>query len=249
MFRSLSSRLRWPLLSAAVAALVLMTTTALAGSGVGGVFNLGQVNTVDQKTTLTGATSEAVLSIQNTGTGTALNLAAGAGAPPFKVNSAAKVANLNADKLDDLDSSALQKRVSGSCSSGQAVRVVNADGSVSCEPVGITGAWGLKGNSGTVPGTNFLGTTDDKALELKVDGQRALRLEPNATSPASIGGQASNSVLDGAYGATIGGGGEATHPDLVTDSLGTVGGGRDNVAGDQDADPQSASAATVAGGQ
>ena len=39
---------------AAAAALVLTTTTALAGSGVGGVFNLGQVNTVDAQTILTG---------------------------------------------------------------------------------------------------------------------------------------------------------------------------------------------------
>ena len=47
-----SLKLRWPLLGACAAALVLVTTTALAGSGVGGVFNLGQVNMVDAQSTL-----------------------------------------------------------------------------------------------------------------------------------------------------------------------------------------------------
>ena len=42
---------RWALLAAAACALVL-TTTALAGSGVGGVFNLGQSNTVDGTTSM-----------------------------------------------------------------------------------------------------------------------------------------------------------------------------------------------------
>ena len=43
--------------------------------------------------------------------------------------------------------------------------------------------WSLTGNSGTTPGTNFLGTTDNSALELKVNGQRALRIQPDATAP------------------------------------------------------------------
>ena len=54
MSRSLSSRLRAPLLSAAAAALVFTTTIALAGSGVGGVFNLGLANTVDATSSLSG---------------------------------------------------------------------------------------------------------------------------------------------------------------------------------------------------
>ena len=113
MRTSIAARFRYALLGAAGAALVFVTTTALAGSGVGGVFNLGQANTVDAKTTLTGATVDAQLLVQNTGAGTALNLMVGAGVTPFKVNSTTKVASLNADQLDGLDSSALQKRVSG----------------------------------------------------------------------------------------------------------------------------------------
>ena len=104
---------------------------------------------------------------KNNGGGPGLKAIVTPGAPPLAVNSQAKVANLNPDKLDDLDSAALQKRVSGTCGAGSAVKTVNADGTVSCEPVGGGGVWSLTGNAGTTPGTNFLGTTDNQALELK----------------------------------------------------------------------------------
>lgn len=45
------------LASAAAGALVTITTSAFAGSGVGGVFNLGQANTVNAESSLTGSTS------------------------------------------------------------------------------------------------------------------------------------------------------------------------------------------------
>ena len=110
------------------------------------------------------------------------------------------------------DTAYMQRRVSGTCTSGNAICMVNADGSVTCEPVGGGGgdAWLLTGNAGTTPGTNFLGTADNQALELKVNRARALRLEPNATSPNLIGGYKDNSVTSGAWGATIGGGGKAS---------------------------------------
>lgn len=34
-------------------------------------------------------------------------------------------------------------------------------------------SWSLTGNSGTTPGTNFLGTVDSKALLFKVNNQQA----------------------------------------------------------------------------
>ena len=77
--------------------------------------------------------------------------------------------------------------------------------------------WSLAGNGGTVPGTHFLGTTDDTALQLHVNSARALRLEPHATSPNIIGGYSGNSVAPGAYGATISGGGETGNSNIVTD--------------------------------
>ncbi|MFA6524596.1 MAG: hypothetical protein WC264_03820 [Candidatus Paceibacterota bacterium] len=43
----------------------------------------------------------------------------------------------------------------------------------------VTGGWSLTGNSGTVDGTNFIGTTDEATavpLNFKVDGQKAGRI-------------------------------------------------------------------------
>ncbi len=76
-------------------------------------------------------------------------------------------------------------------------------------------AWGLTGNSGTTPGTNFLGTTDNKALDFDVDALTVLHLDPSAdpTQPANIVAGATNNIIaavGGGYtiwGSTIAGGG------------------------------------------
>ena len=108
--------------------------------------------------------------------------------------------------------------------------------------------WKLGGNSGTTPGTDFLGTTDNQALELQVNGSRALRLEPDATSPNVIGGFSGNSVTGGVVGATIGGGGLSAGTNRVTDDHGTVGGGLGNQAGDNAGTTADRPYTTVGGG-
>jgi hypothetical protein len=87
-------------LGSITAMLVLMAGTALAGTGVGGVFNLGRTNTVNKTTALTGQASAKMLQVTNKGTGPALGLSVAPGKAPLTVNSAAKVANLNADTID-----------------------------------------------------------------------------------------------------------------------------------------------------
>lgn len=64
--------------------------------------------------------------------------------------------------------------------------------------------WHLAGNVGTVPGTDFLGTADNQALQLKVNGALALRLEPHTTAPNLIAGN--NLLHPGVYGSVIAGG-------------------------------------------
>src|SRR5204862_1845455 len=100
--------------------------------------------------------------------------------------------------------------------------------------------WQTFGNGGLASGTNFLGTTDNAPLELRVNRMRALRVEPNTNgAPNLIGGSPLNFVSAGIDGATIGGGGAANSPlggpetNRVTGSFGTVSGGLGNTAGNQ----------------
>ena len=110
-------RRRVSVISAGLLVLVVAGTAA-AGSGIGGVFNLGATNTVNALTQLVGNYSK-MLHIKNTSTstssfvlglqtayGTPLQLIGSTSKPPFTTNSGVKVANLNADKLDGLDQSA-----------------------------------------------------------------------------------------------------------------------------------------------
>ena len=87
--------------------------------------------------------------------------------------------------------------------------------------------WRLTGNAGTTTGPNFVGTTDNQPFEAKVNGMRALRLEPGTTANV-IGGFNGNSVAAGIVGATIGGGGASGFPNRVNATYGAVAGGLGN---------------------
>ena len=118
---------------AALALVIILAGTALAGTGVGAVFNLGRTNAVDALSILTGATASSMLRVTNTGSGTALDLRPGSGKPPFTTTSDVKVPNLNADRIDSLDSSTLQRRVASSCTVGSSIRAIGANGTVTCQ--------------------------------------------------------------------------------------------------------------------
>jgi hypothetical protein len=90
--------------------------------------------------------------------------------------------------------------------------------------------WQTGGNSGTTPAANFLGTTDNQPLELRVNNQRAFRLEPNPNSPNVVAGSPANTVTNGNYGAVIAGGGSAAYPNRVGAPFATVVGGAGNTA-------------------
>ncbi|HWY78098.1 MAG TPA: tail fiber domain-containing protein [Verrucomicrobiae bacterium] len=94
--------------------------------------------------------------------------------------------------------------------------------------------WGLAGNTGSSSVSNFLGTIDVQPLELRANGRRALRLEPNTNgAPNIIGGTASNVVNAGAVGVVIGGGGAANYggagfSNRVASDFGIIAGGGAN---------------------
>ncbi len=136
------------------------------------------------------------------------------------------------------------------CGNGQIAEWTGSLWTCGNDDTGPGGAfWSLTGNAGTSPGTHFLGTTDNQALEVRVSNARALRIEPDATSPNLIGGHSANDVTGGVVGATIGGGGTSGDANRVTDHYGTVGGGIKNLAGDDDVALASADHATVGGGE
>lgn len=63
--------------------------------------------------------------------------------------------------------------------------------------------WGLTGNTGTVDGTNFIGTTDDIPLNFKVNGQKAGRID-HLISSTFFGYQAGNFNTTGAHNTATG---------------------------------------------
>jgi hypothetical protein len=120
--------------------------------------------------------------------------------------------------------------------------------------------WRVGGNSGTSAGTHFLGTTDAEPLDLRVNNQRALRLEPHPTSPNLIGGFSGNWVGAGNVGSTIGGGGILNNSNAVHSHYSTIAGGWNNNIGTNSSSSaigggennnvaDNSSASTIAGGR
>jgi hypothetical protein len=109
----------------ATLALFLVLSGGAAIAATGGGFILGKPNSASSTTSLSAATNGKALQVTNMGTGaaaTALGLNTASGHPPLAVNSGAKVANLNADKLDGRDSTAF------AAASSEPVHVVDTTG-------------------------------------------------------------------------------------------------------------------------
>ncbi len=124
-----------------------------------------------------------------------------------------------------------------SANAGTTLMSVSSNGAVT--------ASSFNGNAGT---TLMLGTTDDQPLELKVNNQRGLRLEPGGSNSVNvIGGWMGNSVAPGVAGATVAGGGAgdyfgSAYANRVEADFSTVSGGRQNTI------QSNAYSATIGGG-
>lgn len=120
---------------------------------------------------------------------------------------------------------------------------------VSLKAASCPAAWELGGNAGTLPGINFLGTTDSQPLELRINNQLLGRWEAIDLGGGSFGanirmGSPDNVITAGALNSTIAGG----QDNLVRDIRGTIGGGFGNRVGLDDGNPSGQSSGTVAGG-
>jgi hypothetical protein len=104
MLKTFGSHLRGNLVGYVALFIALGGTTYAA---TGGNFLLGKPNSASSTTSLTAPVAGKGLQVTNTSTGagaTGLGLSVASGHTPFTVNSGTKVTNLNADKLDGLDS-------------------------------------------------------------------------------------------------------------------------------------------------
>ncbi|MGH3148927.1 MAG: hypothetical protein ACRDTR_24365 [Rubrobacter sp.] len=104
-----------------------VATTALAAVP-GDPFKLGNINAIDRLTTLAGSTNNPMLRVDNDSTGpnaTALDLQVQPGKAPMKVNSATRVTNLHADRLDGQNAPLLMRvEASGDLASNDTIATV-----------------------------------------------------------------------------------------------------------------------------
>ena len=142
-----------------VVGLLIVTAATAAAAVPGDPWRLGVANTINAATSLSGAVTTRLVGLNNTsteagaraltlvsrsssstllaenrGTGPALQLRVGDGRPPLTVNpGAGKALNLDADRIDGLDSSQLQRPLTSACADGTAVQSVTQAGVVTCE--------------------------------------------------------------------------------------------------------------------
>lgn len=118
-----------------------------AAAATGNTFITGRSNTATSQTYLV-----------NRGAGPVLALGTQNGQVPLAVSATAgKATNLNADRIDGLDGTALQRRVTGSCAAGSTVTGVQATGTVTCQPV-PSGPQGPAGPAGRQAEPTTLGS-------------------------------------------------------------------------------------------
>lgn len=167
-------------------------------------------------------------------------------ATPYAITAGALTGTLPAAQLSGTVGSA---QIGGTYSS--TVSFANAGNSFTGNGSGLTGVnaatvgglsagsfWNLLGNAGTTAGNNFVGTTDNRDLWLKVNNQVGLRLlvsSVSSTEPNLVGGAQGNFIYSLAKGGVIGGGNSNAIATAVY--YGTIGGGWSNVLSYQSAYP------------
>jgi hypothetical protein len=188
-----------PAMVVALAALFV----ALGGVGVaatGDPFILGNPNSASSTTSLSAPVAGKALQVSNTSTSagaTALGLTTAPGHAPFTVNTSTKVANLNADTLDGIDSTGfLRNKV----------------------PLSLTGAAasGVINGTNTGSGNGVQGTTTNQSAS-GVYGQNT-----SGFGGYGVAGRSNTGQGVGVYGEALGGGNARGVAALSNGSAGTI---------------------------
>jgi len=86
---------------------------------------------------------------------------------------------------------------------GPGTVTADALGNLSVSTITLASAWNVTGNTGNVDGTNFIGNIDDVPFNIRVNNQRAGRIE-NSTQNTFLGYQAGNANTGGQTNTFIG---------------------------------------------
>ncbi len=225
MRQRLGSQLTYANVMATIAVFMAIGGTTYAATG--GNFILGNPNSATSTTALSAPIAAKALQVTNTSTGagaTGLGLSVASGHPPFTVNSGTKVTNLNADKLDGLDSTALGSGVLGGVASN--VSDITDD----TRPLIGTSSSSQKGVAEFVAPTNFVirnfavkldtplsGTADGiHGLSFRINNSSLVCFVNNGTDSCQSGSSQPVSVAAGSLYSLV------IHPDGVKGPVPTV---------------------------
>lgn len=150
--------------------------------------------------------------------------------------------------VTEIDPAQVQRRVSGSCTAGSSIRAISEAGTVTCEADDGALAWSPGGNAGTNTDFHYLGTSDNRALNLRVNNRRVAVFTPTTGAANIVFGD--STWAEDAVGVTISGGGNQAigAPNQVREHYGTIGGGHGNLIDTGDSSRDDGAYATIAGG-
>ena len=197
-------------LAVILALTVGLASTALAGTGIGARFDLGKVNTVNAVTKLVGSVAGPTLEIDNNSAdagATALDLQVEAGKAPMKVNSSAKVANLNSDELDgksDTDFYAAGSKVADSshadfATNAQNAYTLNGKGSNAFAPSDVVNHTSFTGDGGLITRSSYgISTSRVSTGTYQVTFDRDVRNCAHIAQPLDLSGASTKTMRGGA---------------------------------------------------
>lgn len=176
---------------AVILAVVLGVATTALAAVPGDPFRLGRINSIDRLSTLVGTTANAMLRVDNNGSGPALSLEANAGNPPVVVNAAAgKATNLDADELDGQDSSAFLPAEIYENSASQEISPDSSSGTTAtCDSgdVAVSGSYAISGARLEVTSERRVDDRFDEEMgQTNPSGWHVIATDPDTSASGTI---------------------------------------------------------------